>query len=335
MAAVIPYRTSPADKAFLMEKYPEFFVKTFHILLKLHKGYGLGDSVMMSVVLQHLAKYRPHWQVEFVAECGKHSAARGLCHKTWTYDDTEWVNTIYDLQTNVYLFDNPGCWIDRPCTRAVTCLHEMFGILWRPELGRYKVCVSKEAEEKAEYRLLSEKNSVLLHFYGKSAPLNKNLSRDVALGLIKAVRDLGLLPVLLNWRDPVPEGAMVLAGEAGREKWPTDTTWPGWGGDAEHLTAVIAQARAFIGIDSGPAKCASATDTPALVYWTDKHHPLQYHDPAPNTTHLLPWNHDQQPLLANCPERAAYFAGAYRTTTYAGAGDIVPQAAEWLKGVIK
>ena len=41
--------------------------------------------------------------------------------------------------------------------------------------------------------------------------------------------------------------------------------WGGFGsGDAERVTALIAQASLFAGIDSGPQKCAGATDTPAI-----------------------------------------------------------------------
>ena len=307
------------------------------ILLRLHRGYGLGDAVMFSVVLQHLRARRPHWQIDFCAERGKHSAGHGLCERAFAYEDPD-PPKAYDREATVMLFDNPGCWIDRPCTRAVSCLHEMFGMAWEEPLGRYKVCVSPEARAAAADRLdaIDPKTQgvVLIHYEGKSAPQNKNLAHEQAGAFCRAVIELGRIPVVLNWRGhlPLPPGAKVFDGEAGRERNPTDTTWPGWGGDAEHLAAVVGQVAAFVGIDSGPGKVASATETPALICWTDRHHPLQFHDPAPNTTHLLPEGHEKMVPILGDLRRLDYFKQAYLSRTYSG--DLVAKVGKWLREVI-
>ena len=79
--------------------------------------------------------------------------------------------------------------------------------------------------------------------------------------------------------------------------------WGGFGsGDAERMTALIAQASLFAGIDSGPQKCAGATDTPAIGLWTG-HHPIQFMDLCPNFLHLVPDNHEEIPPMQHAGPR--------------------------------
>ncbi len=106
------------------------------------------------------------------------------------------------------------------------------------------------------------------------------------------------------------------------------------------LTATISLADAFVGIDSGPGKIASATDTPSLICWTG-HHPLRYHDPAPNTTHLIPedWNKlppldcmaDSLPLFLDA---ARFFTRNYKFITYRP-GELAQEACRWLRETLK
>ena len=103
---------------------------------------------------------------------------------------------------------------------------------------------------------------------------------------------------------------------------------------------VIGRAAAFVGIDSGPWKVASATDTPTLICWTG-HHPLRYHDPAPNTTHLIPedWHgmtpFSGKPYFSSAEHDAfEYFVANYRHRTYQP-GELAKEACRWLKETLR
>ena len=97
--------------------------------------------------------------------------------------------------------------------------------------------------------------------------------------------------------------------------------WGGFGsGDAERITALVAQASLFVGIDSGPQKCAGATDTPAIGLWTG-HHPIQFIDLCPNFLHLVPENHETIPPMQHAGPRA-YFHQNYRYRLWRDSRDL-------------
>ena len=170
-----------------------------------------------------------------------------------------------------------------------------------------------------------------IHYQGDTAKDKKDLSHAQAFEVCRTVVDAGRVPLLFDWRNQSP-----LPLSNWRRVPPICTTRQfasrGWGGDAEMNTALIEQCEAFVGIDSGPGKCASATDTPTLIVWTG-HHPALYHDPAPNTTHLVPVGfHDMHPVCSN-PGVVAWFDRSYQGRHYAG--DPVVEVCKWLKEVLK
>lgn len=272
-----------------------------NVLISLHRGYGLGDAAQMSAVLRHVAKYRSHWIIDYQAEIGKHIVGRGIVASTFAYGQPYPYH--YDAEVQICLYDTFANWEDRPNTRVSNCLHETFGLPWDAECGRYQVQVSDGAESAARAllspvcgyvekgdakrrRLFTRgreaQNLVAVHYMGDSSSQRKDLTHTQASAICKAIEKLGYTPILLDWRNksPIPDSEHVFT--VGR--FPTAKEW---GGDAEMNCAVIHQCAAFVGIDSGPGKCAAATDTPSLIIWTG-HHPSTFHDPAPNTTHLVP-----------------------------------------------
>lgn len=303
-----------------------------NVLISLHRGYGLGDAVQMSAVLRHVAKYRPHWRVDYQAEEGKHQVGRGIVTNTFAYGKP-YPSAHYDAEVEILLFDTWANWGDRPNTRVSSCLHERFGLPWDAECGRYVVNVREESALAARTLLYSgrllwgqfisdHKSIVAVHYKGISSPEKKNLTRAQASGVCEAVVDLGYTPVVLDWqcRCDIPYRKLRVP-EA-------------WGADAEMVCAVISQCAAFVGIDSGPSKCASTTDTPALVVWTG-HHPAPFHDPAPNTTHLVPRGyHGLEPV---CNDRGVmdWFEKNYNVRQYDSAPDLVVEVGVWLREVLK
>lgn len=272
-----------------------------NVLISLHRGYGLGDAVQMSAVLRHVAKYRPNWTVDYQAEEGRHCVGQGIVANTFAYGqpypNQRGALFPYDAEVIICLYDTWANWHDRPNTRVSSCLREHFDLDWDAECGQYRVDVSPKvanavrllvgpggrevsASSKIPHRRMTR--VVAVHYQGDSSKTRKDLTHAQAAQVCKEVDKLGCSPLLLDWRDASPLTDSIQVRTTGRISMSRE-----WGADAEYNCAVIAQCAAFVGIDSGPSKCASATDTPSLIVWTG-HHPAPFHDPAPNTTHLVP-----------------------------------------------
>lgn len=303
-----------------------------NVLISLYPGYGMGDCVQMSAVLRHVVKYRPQWRVDYQAEEGRHCAGRGIVANTFAYGQP-YPSPHYEAEVQICLFDTWANWGDRPNTRVSSCLHERFDLPWDASCGRYQVALSNEAVAAARVVVSPKVHKqevgrvVAVHYQGDSSPGKKNLTHAQAAEICRAVERLGCTPLLLDWRDVSPLPAQQNVRTVG--KLPTARQW---GGDIEMNCAVIAQCAAFVGIDSGPSKCASATNTPALVIWTG-HHPAPFHDPAPNTTHLVPRGyHGLEPV---CNDRGVieWFEKHYHVRQYDG--DPAGEAGAWLREVLK
>lgn len=305
---------------------------TIDVLISLHRGYGLGDAVQMSAVLRHAKKYRPHWRMDLQAEAGRHCIGRGIVDNHFEFGNNPNKDKFYDAEVQILLYDTWANFHDRPNTRVSSCLRERFGLEWDEECGRYEINVRDESIDAVRailhpgsrqigtYNPLNKRH-VAIHYQGDSSQAEKNLTHFQAKAICMMVERLGGIPVILDWR------SRSLINEYTRLRTPQH-----WGADAEMVCAVISQCRAFVGIDSGPSKCASATDTPALVVWTG-HHPAPFHDPAPNTTHLVPEGYHGLQPVCNDPGVIAWFEAHHTVRTYEC--DPVGGVYEWLREVLK
>lgn len=288
------------------------------VLISLYKGYGLGDAVQMSSVLRHVRKHRPDWVVDFQAEAGREKVGVGIAHNCFAYGKQP--DTFYDVEVQIVLYDTFANWHDRPNTRVTSCLHELFNIEWDRECARYSVRVS-DAVARQVYKLLdaSEGPLVAVHYSGDSAKHQKDLTLQQVGVVCRQILNLGCTPLILDWREgPLLEGCASVR-SLGFD--------PSLGGDAEWQCAVISQCEAFVGIDSGPSKCASATETPALVVWTG-HHPAPFHDPAPNTTHLVPKDYNGLHPVCNDPGVIAWFEANHQVRRYTD--ELTSEVCRWL-----
>lgn len=273
-------------------------------LISLHQGYGLGDAVQMSAVLRHVAAAHPDWRISFQAEEGRHQVGRGIVADTFTSVPIT-SSVRYDFEIPIILYNNWVPFTDRPSTHVPKCLRDTFNLPWKPEFGRYVVNVSGDAYYRASIYLLGLRPPVVaIHHQGKTAKDKKDLTDTQLANICKVIKRLGRTPLVLG----------------------------NMSGSAEKVCAVISQCEAFVGIDSGPAKCASATNTPSLVVWTG-HHPAQFHDPAPNTTHLVPVGYHNLKPVCNSFSVVKWFEQNYNFRFYLG--DPVGTISRWLRETLR
>lgn len=302
-------------------------------LISLHKGYGLGDAVQISAVLRHVAAAHPDWTISFQAEEGRHQVGRGIVANTFTSVPIT-SSVRYDFEIPIILHDNWIPFADRPSTHVSKCLRDMFGLHWNPTLGRYKVNVTQQQIhdaasffEKRRVRTNRQGRGVVcIHYLGDSDKTRKDLTHEQAYTICRCVLACGRIPLMLDWRDEWP--GPVLGGTIETSYYlPSE-----WGSDAQRNCALISQCEAFVGIDSGPAKCAATTDTPSLVIWTG-HHPAQFFDPAPNTTHLVPAGYHSMNPVRNDSGVVSWFESNYSTRMYTS--DLVVGVCSWLREVLR
>lgn len=286
-----------------------------NVLISLHRGYGVGDAVQVSSVLRHVRKHRPNWRFDYRAEGRFHCVGQGIAAATFAYGDPN-PTDHYDAEVQICLYDTWANFHDRPNTRVSSTLRERFDIDWDQECARYRVDVSTKAA-RAAHAILARERAVAVHYLGDSDPEHKNLTHQQANEVCRAIDHLGYMPVVLNWR-----------GNCQLTNWRKLTMPTEWGRDPEMVCAVVQHCAAFVGIDSGPSKCASATETPALVVWTG-HHPAPFHDPAPNTTHLVPEGYHG--LYPVCGDRGVveWFEAHHKVVQYER--DPVEEVGRWLE----
>lgn len=279
----------------------------------------MGDAVQMSAVLRHVVKHRPSWRIHYMAQDGQYQVGRGIVEEVFERTDPN-ASVKYDREIQIQLFDTWANWTDRPNTRVSSCLHERFGLAWDPECGRYQVQVRQKVLEEVKRRMLPNL-MVAVHYQGDSSPDRKNLGHEQAEEICHWIRHYGGVPLVLDWRGVCPFLVRTTA------NWPKQ-----WGRNAEVNCAVISQCRAFVGIDSGPGKCASATNTPTLITWTG-HHPAPFHDPAPNTTHLVPRGYHGLDPVCNDKGVVDWFEKHHEVREYGA--DPVKKIRKWLQEVLE
>jgi ADP-heptose:LPS heptosyltransferase len=300
-----------------------------------------GDVVQLSVVLKHLRKYRPNDTVDVVCGRGKHTALIGLCNRVFHDGEIDPEDKNYTIVNQLGWFEDMNHYRDRPNSKISNNMQEVFHLDWDESLARYECHRSPESDMTACKYLESIGckrqaingsrciyNSVILHYHGNTSPTRKNLNDWQIKPVCELIIKAGRVPVILDWdhRSHLPDNQRIFNPPTG-----DGDIWGGFGsGDASVVASLIQNSEAFIGIDSGPGKIASATDTPTLICWTG-HHPMQFHDPAPNTLHLIPENHKGMTPLDNREDIFQCFNKYYQYTTYQdNKYDLIYQVQKWL-----
>lgn len=281
--------------------------------------HGLGDTVQLTIVLQHLQHYHPDWSVDVVTYPGRGTAIRGLVRNVFSFNDRHLGNADYD---QVYKLTWDACetansqW---PSSKPIRCLLEVFQLSPQLDFCRYKLDISDEARSAAREYLgrLCPKGplqsgrfpTVLIHFEGATSGNLKNIPLEVVGELCDLILEARHVPVILDWNKRCPLADHIDIHNPGRHH-------PLWGGaetgHAETLAALIEASSLMIGIDSGPLHIAGATTTPAIGVWTELH-PIHFFDIAPNVIHLVPEKHE---TLAAGPLGLEFFRRQYRHLVY-------------------
>lgn len=307
--------------------------------------HGLGDTIQLTSVLNHLRHYHPDWQLTVVLERGKHSAIDGL------YSFSKGNIGLYRLADEVLTADpgNAGfdqvfdlswdecyeVYADSPSTKVELCLRRVFKLEPIAELNEYGVVVSAIATERAAqyYKSIGAVctkgrwNVMLLHYQGNTSTEQKNLSHEMAASICETAIAAGVKPVILDWddRSPLPDNRTIFCPEKHHPMWNGIGT-----GDASQIAALIQSAQLFVGIDSGPQKVALATSTPTLAIWVGMH-PVHYAVPTENAFHLLQEGRGSSERAGG---KAAdeYFAKHYRRGNYRSSVEVTECVAGMLQG---
>lgn len=302
--------------------------------------HGLGDCTQFSVVLKHLRELRQDWLVDVKVGRGKHSILEGLCRRVYHDQEPHPPRDRYRQWIDIGFFENYNRYPDCPNSKVTNCLREVFGLSWVPRLGRYEAATNPDAVRRARQYVIScgaaqdesgKYNVVVIHYEGNTSPTKKNLAHWQARTFVETVLAAGRIPIILDWdgRSILPDQKTVFNPGCGDKD-----IWGGFGsGDAATIRALIDLAQAFVGIDSGPGKVASATDTPTLICWRG-HHPVQFHDPAINTLHLVPGHWRSIPPCDGEAAVQEFFTRHYRYQTYEGDHGLVGGVTAWLSDVL-
>lgn len=336
---LFPYRrTSPPNESAIAPKSGE---QLFRVLLRF--PHGLGDAVQLTTVLLHLRRFRPEWAIDIEAKAGAASLFRGLARRVFVAGQDRFRAGDYDLIHTLAWWEPDACYRDSPGTKAERCLREVFRISPTRELCRYRIGVSASARRTAADYLAAvtgqanpsesgRYRAVVVHYQGNSARRRKNMDEEAIRRMIDRIIGLGYVVVLLDFETP-PRSAILRAPNV---DWPAGAVacpdaghalWKGAGtGDGETLAALIAQASLFVGIDSGPAHVACATDTPGVMVWTG-HHPVHYCAPSENMVHMVTDEH-RQLLRGRAAHGQRFFEDHYRHRHYRDLHVALPRIAE-------
>ena len=297
--------------------------------LLLRFPHGFGDAVQLTVVLEHLRRFRPDCRIDVQCKRGMQSLFNGQAGAAPLLDEPIDHSLYAEVRTLAWA-EPTTTYGDSPSTKAEVCLREEFRLQPLAALCRYRILPDEGAKTLAqEYLtgLCGEPSGgrfpvVLIHYQGNSARTKKNLDERIVRRLCRVVRRSGHLPVLLDWDRR--SGLLGLPGV--HNPGPDAELWRGTGtGDGGILAALTGMARLMVGIDSGPAHVAGATETETIVTWR-RHHPVQFFGLSPNVMHLVPWNHESFVRGEKGPG-LRYFAENYRQRTYRDLGHALPELA--------
>lgn len=261
--------------------------------------HGFGDAVQFTAVLRHLQKHRPTWRMAVYCKAGAHTLFDGLAERVGVMDRPDMPQVYsedFALVHGVRWFEPTDTYADSPSTKVEKCLREEFGIEPEAELLRYQIQVARSVEDRARQALAEIADAredgrfrvVAIHYQGNSWRSSKNLDESIVRDVVSRVKDAGYVPLILDWERGYRSSILQERARGVRCFGFDHPLWNGLGtGDGQSLCALLKHVAFLVGIDSGPEHVAVCTDTPTLVVWGKRTHPVNYFCPAPNVTHVI------------------------------------------------
>ncbi len=254
--------------------------------------HGVGDTIQFSIILKHVKKYRPSWEVDVVAPRGKNDLLVGLCNNVLSPDNFN--ESSYDEIFNFRWWEasmrtSEACLAYQvPATKVTKSLVEYLNIEPDRDLFGYETAIPSNNRLLAKRYLkkIPFQKYVGFHYQGLTSTHKKNVNEDAIKRISRELSHLGFGSVVFDWdaKEKISNGTTIF--RPGK----LDPVWEGKKhGSNSTLAALIEQMDLFIGIDSGPLHIAGATNTPSIALWKD-HHPIHYYDFSDNVIHLLPRN---------------------------------------------
>lgn len=249
--------------------------------------HGLGDNAQFTIVMRHIKHYFPHWKVDMEIGKGKSSyfksSANQLFLRGTDYYDTRKYKHFLEID-----WPTPDiCRATIPSSKPTRFLCNVLRV--KPIERLYKgydiTTTPKEHRLADKYiKTLPRKPFVVVHYIAKTLSFAKSLTHEDAEFICKQVIRMGCTPVILDWKDESP----LINQKTIFNPSVTNPIWENqrWS-SAGTIAALIARAKLYIGVDSGPLHVAGCTNTPTIGVWHG-HHPINFYDLCDNVTHLVP-----------------------------------------------
>lgn len=277
-------------------------------------SHGLGDNAQLTIGLKHIKKYHPNWIIDIEVGVGKESFFIDFARNIYTKrSDRKYDLRFYDNIHSI-LWERPEVCLDNAPTTKVTAFLQYLKIKPDLTLYNYQVHITSKDKNKVEKYLstLPHTKFVLLHYIAKTFKEQKNLPTKLAQKICKTIIKAGYIPIILDWKSDCcfydqehifcPDRYNTLWNEKGHAA-------------AGTLAALIEKAKLYIGIDSGPAHVAGATNAPTIIVWRE-HHPVNFYDLPKNVLHLVPKDHKKY-IQGKDPDKAEhFFLNNYHFTHY-------------------
>ena len=276
--------------------------KTVNLIFR----HGLGDCVQFTIVLKHLRHYYPNTRFAVCAKPGRETIFTGLADAVFPIEvPKRWVDVCWDQELNIRFVRPTRNQLNLPNSKVTECLLDELGLEPIEALYRYAIEPDEFAEANAANLIKSTMGRGphsfgLVHFYSECSTEEKNLTENEALQVGYCLRAHGIEPVYLDFANRIKPTSHIAQNRfkiIGAERRPAPRI----------LHELIKKAACFVGIDSGPAHLAAATDTATWVLWGSTCAPYCF-DPADNVEHIMP--EDWERLLhddANKQAAADYF----------------------------
>lgn len=255
---------------------------------------GLGDAVQFIIVLKHLKKEYPNWEIYTETTYGKEGCFNELVKFTYNVHDFPSNPKNFDKVINI-LFPEPNANTSDlsarfkvPSTKPTDAIVNDLKLQPDPKLFKYEIKIEEKIKNMVKDYMdtIPNKNGIVtIHYHASSSPFNKDIHES---DLVKVCNNLihnGYTPLILDWKGSrIPDQKRIFTPESSNSIWMGKSH-----GDAAVIASIIEQSKLFIGVDSGPLHIAGSTSTPSIGYWKF-HHPVHYYDFS-HVVHMVQHDH--------------------------------------------